>query len=182
MIVFVLLRKIEKKFAAARPGGINFQSLNFAINSTEASKIYARNLNRFLVDEYAGLVSGRIHNEALYAAAEAAHLYQQGKLHSAVITHSTMQEYGDAVRAVMEAAAAYWDGKLVILEELLRSTTSGRQGVPPGNMMMHLWRYVRKVTARALYESGFFTDSIPRDGCLTVFYENDVALIRELLL
>jgi hypothetical protein len=164
------------------PGGINFQSLNSAVDSPEASKIYASHLNRYLVDAYAGLVSGKIQNEALYAAAEAAHLYQQGKLRSAVITHATMQEYGDAVRAVMEAAASYWDGKLVILDELLRSTTSGKQGVPPGNMMMHLWRYVRKVTAKTLYDQGFFTDSIPQDGCLTVFYENDVELIRQLLL
>jgi len=164
------------------PGGINFQSLNDAAGITDVSKIYAGNLNRYLVDAYAELVSGKIQSEALYAAAEAAHLYQQGKLRSAVITQVTLQEYGDAVRTVMEAAASYWDGKLVILDELLRSTTSGRQGVSPGNMMMHLWRYVRKVTARALYENGFFTDSIPQDGCLTVFYENDVELIRQLLL
>ena len=164
------------------PGGINFQSLNDVAGLTDVSKIYAGNLNRYLVDAYAELILGKIQNEALYAAAEAAHLYQQGKLRSAVITQVTLQEYGAAVRTVMEAAASYWDGKLVILDELLRSTTSGRQGVSPGNMMMHLWRYVRKVTARALYENGFFTDSIPQEGCLTVFYGKDVELIRQLLI
>jgi hypothetical protein len=164
------------------PGGINFQSLNFAVDSPELSKIYAGNLNRYLVDAYAELVAGKIQNEALYAAAEAARLYRQGKLRSAVITQATLQEYGDGVRAIIEAATSFWDGKLVILDALLLATTSGRQGVPPGNMMMHLWRYIRKVTARALYESGFFTDSIPQEGCLTVFYENDVELIRQLLI
>jgi hypothetical protein len=64
------------------PGGINFQSLNFAVDSPELSKIYAGNLNRYLVDAYAELVAGKIQNEALYAAAEAAHLYQQDKLRS----------------------------------------------------------------------------------------------------
>jgi hypothetical protein len=48
-------------------------------------------------------------------------------------------------------------------------------------MSMNLWRYIRKVTARALYANGFFRDSIPEDGCLTVFYENDVELIGRLL-
>jgi hypothetical protein len=76
--------------------------------------------------------------------------------------------------------ASYSGGYAIqqVFDELLRSTTSGKQGVAPANMYMNLWRYIRKMTAKALYANGFFNDTIPVDGCLTVFYENNVALIR----
>jgi hypothetical protein len=48
-------------------------------------------------------------------------------------------------------------------------------------MMLNLWRYVRKVTATELYANGFLRDSVPDDGIVTVFYENDVELLRRLL-
>jgi len=67
------------------------------------------------------------------------------------------------------------------LETLLRSTTPGQQGVPPANMLLNLWRYVRKLTAQALYANGFFTDDIPERGTLTVFYENEAALLKQFL-
>ena len=49
-------------------------------------------------------------------------------------------------------------------------------------MMLNLFRYVRKLTAKELYANGFFTDTIPDEGVLTVFYENDVELLRRLLM
>ncbi len=49
-------------------------------------------------------------------------------------------------------------------------------------MMLNLWRYIRKVTAKELYANGFFTDTIPEEGVLTVFYENDVELVQRLLM
>ena len=39
-------------------------------------------------------------------------------------------------------------------------------------MMMTLWKYLRKTVARELYSKGVFTDDIPRNGLLTVFFEN----------
>ena len=54
--------------------------------------------------------------------------------------------------------------------------------MPPANMMLNLWRYIRKVTAKELYANGFFTDAIPQEDILTVFYENDVELVKRLLL
>jgi hypothetical protein len=38
------------------------------------------------------------------------------------------------------------------------------------------------VSARELYRYGFLTDTIPEEGTLTVFYENDVELIRQLFI
>jgi len=146
------------------------------------SRRYAEHLNRYLVDAYALLVKGEIQSESLRAAAEAANMYKQGRPRTAVITKETIGEYESAIRAIIDAASAYYVGKLPALDTLLRSTTAGRQGVPPANMMLNLWRYIRKASARELYRCGFFTDTIPEEGTLTVFYENDVELIRQLLM
>ena len=158
----------------------NFGSLLNA-SSSERSRNYITHLNRYLVDAYAMLITGEIQNDSLLAAAGAANMYKQESLRTAVITNEHIQKYEDAIQAIIEVASSYYDGKQLVFDELLRSTTSGQQGVAPASMYMNLWRYIRKVTAKALYAHGFFRDSIPEDGCLTVFYENNVELIRRLL-
>jgi hypothetical protein len=164
------------------PGGNNFRSLNNPMSASEASKRYARHLNRYLVDAYAMLVNGDIQNQSLRSSAEAANLFRQGKPRTSIIAHETVQKYGDAIETIIDIASSYYEGKLRTLDELLRSTTSGRQGVPSANMMLNLWRYIRKVTARELYANGFFTDTIPEEGILTVFYKNGVELVRRLFM
>ena len=67
------------------------------------------------------------------------------------------------------------------MNDLLMSTTSGRQGVPAENMMLHLWRYLRRAIAQEMYASGFFSDRIPKDGRITIFYKNGVPVIEKLL-
>ena len=49
------------------------------------------------------------------------------------------------------------------------------------NLMLNLWRYLRRAVARELYATGFFTDRVPEAGSITVFYENDVEMLDELL-
>jgi len=164
------------------PGGNNFHSLTYVLNASEASKRYTGHLNRYLVDTYAMLVSGEIQNESLRASAEVANLFRQGRPRTSVITRETVQEYGDAIETIINIASSYYKEELCTLDELLRSTTSGKQGVPPANMMLNLWRYIRKATAKHLYANGFFTDTIPEEGILTVFYENDVEMVRRLLI
>jgi len=164
------------------PGGNSFSSLTHAMNASETSKRYAKHLNRYLVDAYAMLVNGEIQNESLCSSAEVANLFRQGKPRTSVITRETVQEYGDAIETIVDIASSYYEGELCTLDELLRSTTSGKQGTPPANMMLNLWRYVRKVTAKELYANGFFTDTLPEEGILTVFYENDIELVRRLLM
>jgi hypothetical protein len=163
-------------------GGNSFRSLTDAMYVSESSKCYARHLNRYLVDAYAMLVNGELEHESLGYSAEAANLFQQGKPRTAIITRETVQEYENAIETIIEIASSYYEGELGTLDELLRSTTAGRQGVPPANMMLNLWRYIRKVTAKELYANGFFRDTIPEDGILTVFYKNDVELIRRFLI
>jgi ribosomal 50S subunit-associated protein YjgA (DUF615 family) len=157
-------------------------SLTHPMNGSEASRRYARYLNRYLVDAYAMLVKGEIQNQALRSSAQVANLFRQGSPRTSVITRETLLEHGDAVDTITNIASSYYEGKLHILDELLRSTNPGKQGVPPANMMLNLWRYIRKITAKELYANGFFTDAIPQEGILTVFYENDVELVKRLLL
>lgn len=164
------------------PGGNNFASMIQEIDASDQSKNYTRHLRRYLVDAFARLLLGEIQSEALQASAETANLYQSGKIHSAVITNAILQEYVATVQAIISSATTYYEGKQPTLEELARSTTSGKQGTPPANLMLHLWRYIRKAVAQELYTNGFFRDSIPEEGCLTVFYENDVQLLRQILL
>jgi len=164
------------------PGGTNFTSMIQGMDQPDLRRRYASHLNRYLVDAFAMLLSGEIQSENLLASAEAANLYKGGKIHSAVITDAILQEYVAAVQAIISSAIDYYEGKLSMLVELACSTTSGKQGAPPANMMMHLWRYIRKAVAQELYANGFFRDSIPQDGCLTVFYANNVQLLRQLLL
>jgi len=164
------------------PEGNSFKTFTYAINTSDLNKRYRNHLNSYLTDAYAMLVKGEIQNESLRRSAEIANMYKQGRWRTAVITNKTIQEYEDAIKAIMDVASSFYAGKLDTLDTLLSSTTAGKQGVPPANMMLNLWRYIRKVTARELYSYGFFTDTIPEEGTLTVFYENDVELIRRLLI
>ena len=164
------------------PGGDNFSSLLYGSHPSDLQRSYASHLSRYLVDAYADLVAGEVESQMLRAAAGVAGLYEGERLRTALITNETLQQYEEAIWTIADTAAAYYDGQLETLYALLESTTSGRQGVSPQNMLMHLWRYVRKMTARMLYTHGFFTDSVPEKGTLTVFYKNDVSLLRELLL
>lgn len=164
------------------PEGDSFKAFTHAINTSDLGWRYRNHLENYLADAYAMLVKGGIQNESLRKSAEIANMYKQGRLRTAVITNETIREYEDAIQAITDVASSFYVGKLETLDTLLRSTTAGRQGVPPANMMLNLWRYIRKVTAKELYSYGFFTDTIPEDGTLTVFYENDVELIRRILI
>jgi hypothetical protein len=111
-------------------------------------------LNRFLVDAYAMLVKGEIQNESLRASAEAAFMYIGDRSRTALITNETMRNYEGAIRAIIAAVSTVYIGKIPALETLLCSTPLGRQGVPPVNMMLNLWRYFRKMTAKELVVPG----------------------------
>lgn len=92
-----------------------------------------------------------------------------------------MARYAPTVDAVGAITASQFVDKMGTMRALLASTTSGRQGVPPENMMLHLWRYVRRSIARGLYAEGILTDRLPDTGLTTVFYANDVTLLARLL-
>ena len=61
--------------------------------------------------------------------------------------------------------------------DLLKKTTSGRQGVAAAELTVNFVRYVRKQTAKNLYKDGYFSDQIPSAGAVAVFYENECSAI-----
>ncbi len=164
------------------PGGDNFESLLYGKDPSDMNRRYIASLNHYLPDLYAGLVAGEYESQSLQAAAEIAGLYDHGRSRTAVITAEMVQRYEPAIRAIIETASAYYEGQLDRLEVLLRSTTPGRQGVPFANLVLNLWRYIRKLTARELYTAGFLTDDLPTQGTITVFYERNIPLLKQLLL
>jgi len=163
------------------PEGGSFKAFTHTINTSDLNWRYRNHLENYLADAYAMLVQGEIRNESLRKSAEIANMYKQGKPRTTVITNETIHEYESAIQSIIDVASSVYSSKLDTLDTLLRSTTAGQQGVPPANMMLNLFRYIRKLTAIDLYSSGFFTDTIPTEGTLTVFYKNDVELIRRLL-
>jgi hypothetical protein len=163
------------------PEGTTFHSFLPMGYESALKADYIRHLNLFLVDAYAMLINGEIENKSLRISAEAANLYTHGKPRTAIITTEIVERYTNAVQSINDVVSSFYIEKLEFLKKILRTTTAGRQGVRPANMMLNLFRYIRKLTAKELYSSGFFTDTIPTEGALTVFYENDIELIKRLL-
>ena len=164
------------------PEGTTFHSFLPMGYESALKAEYIRHLNLFLVDAYAMLIKGEIENKSLRASAEAANLYTHGKPRTAIIATEIVERYRKTVQSINDVVSSFCIKKLEFLEKLLRTTSAGCQGVPTENMMLNLWRYVRKLTAKELYACGFLNDDIPTKGALTVFYENDVELIRRLLI
>ncbi len=163
------------------PGGRTYPSLVSQVDLTDEMKVYRRDLLRYLTDAYAMLVGGLMKNDALARMAEQVGLFCHGEPRSALVEEETFQLYLPVVRRISDLSYRFYFSRLEQIYECLRSTASGRQGVEPENMMMHFWRYCRRALARELYGSGFFTDSVPATGSITVFYDNDIDELRELL-
>jgi hypothetical protein len=157
------------------PGGEDY-CLRASANDAPARQGYVHALNAFLTDAYAMLLTGQLDNRELQAAAEQAGLYRAGEPATSVVTRQALPRYLPVVRRVGEITQGYWADKMGALQRLLAATTAGRQGVPVPNMMMHLWRYLRRGVAQGLYAQGLFRDRVPEEGLITVFYENGTAL------
>ncbi|MFZ5822849.1 MAG: hypothetical protein ACOY94_00690 [Bacillota bacterium] len=142
---------------------------------------YIRELNQFLTDAYAMLLTGELENEALRLAAEQAGLVRDGQPESAVLTARQVDRFLPTIERVRSVTHSFYLDQLQAIHQLLASTASGRQGVDPAKMMMHLWRYMRRAIARELYTAGFLTDRAPETGLITVFYEHDVEAVDALL-
>jgi hypothetical protein len=156
------------------PGGVDYRLRLGVMDGSPVITAYVRQLNVFLTDAFAALIRGELEDAALQSAAHYAGLYEDGRPRASVLTNEAMTLYLPILEEVKQMTCAYFAEKSESMCELLRSTTSGRQGVPSRNMMMHLWRYVRKAIARELYTERVFTDAVPDAGLVTVFYENSI--------
>ncbi len=163
------------------PGGKSYLSIVGQIHSADELRAYRSDLLRHLTDSYAMLVGGILQSDALEQMAEQVGLFRDGELTTALVDDETFQFYLPAVRRISDRCYRFYSDRLEQITECLRSTTSGRQGVEPENMMMHFWRYCRRALARELYRSGFLCDRVPADGVITLFYDNSIAELKELL-
>jgi len=125
--------------------------------------------------------AGTQDDAALRSASERVGLWRDGAPAAPMITQEAMARYAPTVDAVSAITASYFADKMGTMRALLASSTGGRQGVPPENMMLNLWRYVRRSIARGLYAEGILTDRLPETGLTTLFYANDVAMLARLL-
>lgn len=163
------------------PGGSDYRNLMISLWPKNEHTAYRDELLRYLTDSYAALIGGRLQSEALRRMAEEVGLFRNGEPAAALIDEEMFRSHLPVVRRISDFSCRFYSARLDQIGECLRSTTSGRQGVEPANMMMHFWRYCRRVLARELYASGFFTDQVPVTGSMTVFYDNRIRELRQLL-
>ncbi len=163
------------------PGGASYQISSSDTVSSGVTADYVWQINVFLTDAYAMLIAGELDNGALRSAAEQVGLFREGRPDTLVLTNDTIGRYMPVIDRVGRITHSYFREKLGPIRDLLRTTTCGRQGVPVENMMLNLWRYIRKGIAREMYARGFFTDRARENGVVTIFYENTVKVLAELL-
>ncbi len=142
--------------------------------------VYIHALNIFLTDAFPLLLTGRLEHPALREAAEQVGLFNSGQPEPVVITNEVLRPYIPTLDEIAEINRAYAYSQVDHIRAFLCSTTSGRQGAPVQNMNMHIWRYLRRGAARALYAQGLFTDRVPETGLITVFYENNVEYLMQM--
>lgn len=130
------------------------------------------NLVNYLTDTLPLLISREIFDESLTKVAQLAHIDIDDV--STVITVKDAQVYEPIINKISAACTQYFLENIEQVNELLISTIVGQQGVPPENMMMNFWRYLRKSVAINLYKNGFLNDKISENGQITIFYENEI--------
>ncbi len=162
------------------PGGNNYSHLFSSLYSLEGSRNYIDNVLRYLTDSYAMLLESKIRNEHLRQSAEQVNIFEGGRPKDILISRELFQEYSSSVNQITEISCEYYSSKLGLIFEVLRTTTAGRQGVSPENMLMHFWRYFSKILAKKLYEYNFLTDNIPQIGSITVFFDNEIDELSKL--
>jgi hypothetical protein len=132
-------------------------------------------------DSYGDLLRCGIADEAVLGRAELAGLTADKKPRPILVTAEMYSRFGPAVEKVAAASLELYTSRLPVVFACLRDTTSGRQGVPPENMMMHFGRYCRKALARELYAADFLTDAIPAIGHIAVLYDNYISQLNNYL-
>lgn len=132
---------------------------------------FRTNANKYLTDALGELLLGEVHHPSLAAAAKAAGLVQSSGPAIPVITTAEAPAYWNVARIVRDAVGEFLGSTAVEAKAFLTGTLPGRQGVSPDKLIVDLMRYVRIMTHKALYESGFYTDSLPQGGNITVFRE-----------
>jgi len=136
-------------------------------------QVFQININKYLVDVLGGVLRGENSSLSLVAAAEAIGWMKSGKATVPVITKVESLVYSKVVKQVHKVIDEFLGDTSKQMNALLKDTTSGRQGVSPDKLIVDLMRYVRMATHRELYDSGFYNDTLPDGGNITIFRELD---------
>ncbi|MFC2015103.1 helix-turn-helix domain-containing protein [Chloroflexota bacterium] len=149
-----------------------YRYLNSGI-SIEDDEQYAfrTNANKYLTDALGELLMGDGHHPSLSAAAEAAGLIKDGKVITPVITTDKAPVYWSAAKLVRDVISEFLSSTAAEMNNFMKDTLPGKQGVTPDKLIVDLMRYVRMVSHKSLYDCGFYTDSLPEGESITVFRE-----------
>jgi len=162
-----------ERFAARIIGGPGISGyLNAGISLADDEQyVFRTSANKYLTDALGELLLGEAHHPSLAAAAEVAGLMRSGKAVIPFITTSEAPAYWSAVKIVRDAVGEFLHSTATQMKAFLKGTLPGKQGVSPDKLIVDLMRYVRMVTHKTLYDNGFYTDSLPEGGDITVFRE-----------
>ncbi len=129
------------------------------------------------------LAGGMVNSTCLKRLAERVGVLRDGKHKpsTTLITGEVFLNHHSDVRTISDLACEFYRSHQHLIVDCLKATAAGRRGVDPRNMVMQFWRYRRRALAIDVYRSGFFTDRVPEPGSITVFYDNDIKELRELL-
>lgn len=152
-------------------GGI-YRHLNAGLSLEDhEQRAFRTHANKYLTDAIGELLTGKSHHPSLYAAAETAGLIKSGKALVPVITTDEAPAYSSAVKLVRDVIKGFLGAAERDMNAFLKGTLPGKQGVSPDKLTVDLMRYVRMATHKALCDSGFYTDSLPEGGSITVYRE-----------
>ncbi|HHX63751.1 MAG TPA: hypothetical protein GX702_02560 [Chloroflexi bacterium] len=156
------------------PGSSNYHDylIDAGRPSSGDAQDFRKNLVHSLTDLFPCLITGQIESEALRNAARLANIDVDDR--SSVISVDGAEVYGSIIRNIGRGCTEYYCANMDRIRSMLSSTEVGQKGAPVENMMMNLWRYLRRAIAIELYESGFLSDAVPTKGCITIFYDNRI--------
>ncbi len=162
-----------ERFAAriiGGPGIAGYLSASIS-DADDQQNLFRAITNKYLTDALGELLLGEADHPSLAAAAEAAGLMRAGKAVVPPITTAEAPAYWSAVKIVRGAVGEFLRSTATEMKAFSESTLPGKKGVSSDKLIVDLMRYVRMVTHKALYDSGFYTDSLPEGGNITVFRE-----------
>jgi len=149
-----------------------YRYLNEGITLEEDKQYSFRtNVNKYVTDALGEFLLGEVDHPSLSVAAEAAGFVKSGKTLVPVITETGAPVYWNAVKHVRDVIGVFIRSNEKEMEAFLSDTLPGKQGVSSDKLIVDLMRYVRLLTHKTLYVNGFYTDSLPDGGNITVFRE-----------
>lgn len=137
-------------------------------------------LNESQPDPFAMLFTGEASSQSLWSEAESLFLADHGVALAPVLTKSSAARFEPVVHQLGKIAADHYQIWQSTLHDFLANSTSGKQGVPIANMLMSLFRYLRRGISSVLIRESLVPSVRELSRSCIVFYENDIDWIADL--